>query len=890
MKRPVATAQLGISLFPFLAVLLCTMGALIVLLVVINRNSRNLGIAERRQQATSPSAPRAAVVDQANASAQAAETANNAKVEAARLAKLNKTLSAARDTQETLEWRLTHLRESRDKTAEDLRQERLRLSGAEAQVRRLEDQVRNLAAALGELNGNSQTKGLTLAQMTEQLRQAQASLSAAKDRLREKQTQAVNQKPVYSVVPYDGPNRTSRRPIYIECTRNRVILQPEGIELVPGDFVGPLGPGNPLAAAVRAARDHLVEQNPQAVGPDAEPYPLFLVRPDGIEAYYKAREAMLSYAHDIGYQAVDQDWDLAYPAADPQLAQREARALDLARKTYVEYVRRNPQLAQQDKPRAGYRVSPITGGLVRESGPDQTDNEPRSAWSSPGNSGLPASNGIPGATAAQLAANDQTRLATSSGTGTSVSGKFGTGNRNGLGNGNGLGSGSALANGNRSGGTEEEPWRLTGGGSESGGGNGISNGAGSNGGIANSNGNGVGSGKFAGSPYVGLDPQLGNGGAANGNAKGNADASQFGAVQDKVAGQVSPTGDLAANQSGKPSGASASGTATSGSVGKNSNQSSSGSASPNANATGGTASSTGAVATNGTSTGGGAGGTANSPSGSSGDPSVGGGSLDGVGGSPNIGAGNSQFYPKEEPFSRTSAPLPNRTRRKDSELQSIAKTRGKDWGLAHAKRDTNPVIRPIKLLVNADQVTLPADPTADDPTRVIALGAATADSMNEFIATVERRIKKWGIAGNKLYWSPELIFDVSSDGEDRYADLAALLDQSGWTVKRRNPPQTKIFPPPPLPQATPTIDPALNAAPPATVPVSAPTVIPAIPASQASGPILRRAALPPPAGSTPAVTAVAPANPPQVKHMIEGTGGSGKFWAEPPRPAATIKR
>ena len=32
----------------------------------------------------------------------------------------------------------------------------------------------------------------------------------------------------YAIVPYDGPNGTHRRPIYIECTAQGVILQPEG--------------------------------------------------------------------------------------------------------------------------------------------------------------------------------------------------------------------------------------------------------------------------------------------------------------------------------------------------------------------------------------------------------------------------------------------------------------------------------------------------------------------------------------------------------------------------------------------------------------------------------------------------------------------------------------
>ena len=85
----------------------------------------------------------------------------------------------------------------------------------------------------------------------------------------------------YAVVPYEGPNQTHRRPIYIECRDDAVVLQPERIGLTDSDFEGPLGPGNPLAAALRAAREYMLAQrdfDPQV----GEPYPLLLVRPEGI--------------------------------------------------------------------------------------------------------------------------------------------------------------------------------------------------------------------------------------------------------------------------------------------------------------------------------------------------------------------------------------------------------------------------------------------------------------------------------------------------------------------------------------------------------------------------------------------------------------------------------
>ena len=59
------------------------------------------------------------------------------------------------------------------------------------------------------------------------------------------------------LIPYDGPNGTRRRPIYIECTEFGVIIQPEGLILRADDFSGPLGPGNPLDIALRAIREHI---------------------------------------------------------------------------------------------------------------------------------------------------------------------------------------------------------------------------------------------------------------------------------------------------------------------------------------------------------------------------------------------------------------------------------------------------------------------------------------------------------------------------------------------------------------------------------------------------------------------------------------------------------
>jgi hypothetical protein len=94
----------------------------------------------------------------------------------------------------------------------------------------------------------------------------------------------------------------------------------------------------------------------------------------------------------------------------------------------------------------------------------------------------------------------------------------------------------------------------------------------------------------------------------------------------------------------------------------------------------------------------------------------------------------------------------------------------------------------LLLKVDGSSLTLPADPATDSVETRIPLDTITERSSNTFITAIEQRIKRWGIAGKLLYWSPELTFEIAPDGEGRFEDIQALLEGSGWTVKRKNPP------------------------------------------------------------------------------------------------------
>ncbi len=136
----------------------------------------------------------------------------------------------------------------------------------------------------------------------------------------------------YAIVPYKGPNGTSRRPIYIECTKDAITIQPEGVKLTEEDFTLPISAGNPLAAAVRAAQEELNARAAAAGQTESpDPYPLFIVRPDGVNAYEVALAATKTWDSDFGYEFVDANWKLQYPQPDARLAQITEHAIEQAR-------------------------------------------------------------------------------------------------------------------------------------------------------------------------------------------------------------------------------------------------------------------------------------------------------------------------------------------------------------------------------------------------------------------------------------------------------------------------------------------------------------------------------------------------------------------------------
>ncbi len=297
MRRPTARRQQpGMALFPFLAVLLCTMGSLIVLLVLVVQQAR---------------AGSAAVAEKSAAVPQLDPEEQRRLLE----------------QEEDLQWRAEMLQQQRDAYAEDLLNKREELSHFEDHIRRLQDRAEKLVAEAEEMQNAGKGQLADRESAMQQLAEMEKEIAERKAELEKSRKEVLRRRPAYAIIPYDGPNGTSRRPMYIECTEEGIVLQPERVVLSANDFQGPMGPGNPLDAALRATRDYL-----HRGGLKGEPYPLVIVRPSGAIAFGACRTAMKHWESEFGYELVDQDAEIKFQPADPQLAALQQRAVQDARK------------------------------------------------------------------------------------------------------------------------------------------------------------------------------------------------------------------------------------------------------------------------------------------------------------------------------------------------------------------------------------------------------------------------------------------------------------------------------------------------------------------------------------------------------------------------------
>lgn len=295
-KRSESFAQ---SLFPFLAVLLCTMGALVLMLMLL--------------------------ISHAQSSAQ--ETAE--KVE------------------EEIEWekeKLKLVKVSLSRKYEDakldIEKKRLVLQGVEQHIYELTEELAQLEKTMESVESQKDHRQASTKELDKQRDQLEKQLAEAKQTLETKLKDPKGDKPIFAIIPYEGSSGTHRRPIYLECCDKGVVIQPEGVVISSGDLRPPYGPGNPLDAVLRTIRAEFPATNGSIT---SNPYPLLVVRPSGIKHYMMARAAMSGWDDQFGYELISEDLELTFPTSVPGLAKKIASTIETARQRQAALVMAMPQ-------------------------------------------------------------------------------------------------------------------------------------------------------------------------------------------------------------------------------------------------------------------------------------------------------------------------------------------------------------------------------------------------------------------------------------------------------------------------------------------------------------------------------------------------------------------
>ena len=216
--------------------------------------------------------------------------------------------------------------ERADRRSESLEKARQDAVAQSERWRRRELLVKRQVAALADRARKIDRQIDTLAAERDVLAQERDALKAAV-------AKSQPGKGSFAVLPYKGANGSWRRPIVLECADGTVTLRPKGPTFSLLDLSSMINPrSNPVILAI--ARELLrVQMSESPDGSPVVPYFVFLVRPDGIRAYYEIRARLEPLGIAFGYELVEQDlpidvpdfdnlatWDGTIPLDEPLLA------------------------------------------------------------------------------------------------------------------------------------------------------------------------------------------------------------------------------------------------------------------------------------------------------------------------------------------------------------------------------------------------------------------------------------------------------------------------------------------------------------------------------------------------------------------------------------------
>jgi hypothetical protein len=113
--------------------------------------------------------------------------------------------------------------------------------------------------------------------------------------------------------------------------------------------------------------------------------------------------------------------------------------------------------------------------------------------------------------------------------------------------------------------------------------------------------------------------------------------------------------------------------------------------------------------------------------------------------------------------------------------------RGIDWADKLANQNAVAVRRPVHIGVYADRIALLASRRGSEEPRptgaVIMLDQPEQAVVQQLGEALQQHVQQWGLAGQGLYWRPELVLDPGDGGAAHAIKLARLLGNSGVDVR-----------------------------------------------------------------------------------------------------------
>ncbi len=355
----------SISLFPFLAVLVCAMGSLILLLLVMTRKMRQDQYVEQT-----------AVVESA-ASEVDAELA-------ARIAALEKQISSAERNLNSLQANAQAHRSSVDES-------QVRITDLEAELAQLQEKLKGtdadavpVAESMAESRKLKAEEVALLRQLNEtekrllskqqQLANAQDASNEASLALQEKHSDLLKLRDqvdearsslakvsgISTLLEFSNPTGTERTPIVVDVSGKGFEIYPNGIQITQADMEGFPVRDNPFLAAILTIHQHRSKGSVTGA-----PYVLLLVRPDGALPFYGAQRILMESNIHYGYELLDAEDSVVSGAPDKIEVPLVKKSIDEALRRRENLYAKLMAIAQQKSGTSGPAGDPANGNGER---------------------------------------------------------------------------------------------------------------------------------------------------------------------------------------------------------------------------------------------------------------------------------------------------------------------------------------------------------------------------------------------------------------------------------------------------------------------------------------------------------------------------------------------